>query len=276
MEFAHELVIPNENLPFKLFLFEGKDGNYVREKHWHRSIEIFAVFEGELTFLVNEKEYPLRKGEFVLVNTNEIHSILAPKPNMTLVLQIPLATFENYFTDDQFILFSHSSRVQDQQFMDILDHLYRTYIEQKTGYDFKVQSHFYELLYLLVSKYRKTQVSPDVVRHNRKLGRLSKITAYLRDNYTKEMSLELLAEIFGYSPAYLSRMFQKYAKINYKTYLQNIRVEYGFRELVNTDNTISDIAANNGFPNSKAFTKAFAKKYGMLPSEYRRQKTEGQ
>lgn len=32
MEFSHELVLPNEDLPFRMFLFEGKDGNYVREK----------------------------------------------------------------------------------------------------------------------------------------------------------------------------------------------------------------------------------------------------
>ena len=34
MEFQHELVIPDEGLPFKFFLFEGSQGNYVREKHW--------------------------------------------------------------------------------------------------------------------------------------------------------------------------------------------------------------------------------------------------
>ena len=48
--YKHELVVPNEDLPFKLFVFEGKEGNYVRDRHWHRSIEIFAVFEGSLYF----------------------------------------------------------------------------------------------------------------------------------------------------------------------------------------------------------------------------------
>ena len=50
MEFQHELIIPNEGLPFKVFLFEGGNGNYVREKHWHTSVEIFAVMEGRLDF----------------------------------------------------------------------------------------------------------------------------------------------------------------------------------------------------------------------------------
>ena len=46
MDYKHELVIPNEDLPFRLFLFEGKDGNYRVPKHWHRSVEIFLVLEG--------------------------------------------------------------------------------------------------------------------------------------------------------------------------------------------------------------------------------------
>ena len=59
MEFQHELVIPDEGLPFKFFLFEGSQGNYVREKHWHTSIEIFAVMEGSLTFYLNDDLQPL-------------------------------------------------------------------------------------------------------------------------------------------------------------------------------------------------------------------------
>lgn len=270
MEFSHELVIPNEDLPFRMFIFEGRDGGYVREKHWHRSIEIFAVFEGDIEFFINSEEYMLKAGEFVLVNSNEIHSIKAPHTNLTIVLQIPLKVFEKYYTGEQFIRFSHSPRTQDEQVTQLVASMYHTYSARKCGYELKVQSQFFMLIYLLVTKYRETEVNADVLRYNKKLNRLSTITAYIRDNYTKEMSLESLAEIFGYSPAYLSRMFQKYAKINYKTYLQNIRVEYGYKELANTENTISDIAVNNGFPNSKAFSKAFKNKYGYLPSEYRK------
>lgn len=30
MGYSHEIILPNEEFPFKMFLFEGKDGNYVR------------------------------------------------------------------------------------------------------------------------------------------------------------------------------------------------------------------------------------------------------
>ena len=49
MEYSHEIIVPNDDLPFKMFIFEGSQGGYIRQKHWHRSIEIFAVFDGEMT-----------------------------------------------------------------------------------------------------------------------------------------------------------------------------------------------------------------------------------
>ena len=55
MEFQHELIIPNEGVPFKLFIFEGMNGNYAREKHWHTSVEIFAVQEGHLSLFLNDQ-----------------------------------------------------------------------------------------------------------------------------------------------------------------------------------------------------------------------------
>ena len=62
MEFSHELIMPNQGFPFKIFLFEGGDGNYFRDKHWHRSVELFAVYEGTLRFYLNEEAYPLQTG----------------------------------------------------------------------------------------------------------------------------------------------------------------------------------------------------------------------
>ena len=270
MGFEHELIIPNEGFPFKLFQFEGKDGHYVREKHWHRSIEIFAVFEGTLAFFINEEEYPLGSGEFILLNSNEIHSISSPEANRTIVLQIPMNVLRNVETGGGLILFTHSPKRQDSKIMELIGSMYQELQERGSEYEWKVQSYFFMLVYLLLTKYRKREILPEEIRHYRKLNRLSTITGYIRENYTKELSLEMVADRFGYSPSYLSRMFRKYAQTNYKTYLQNVRIEYGFQELANTDHTIGEIALNNGFPNQKAFTREFKKKYGILPSEYRR------
>ena len=274
MEFQHELIIPNEGLPFKVFLFEGENGNYVREKHWHTSIEIFAVMEGSLDFFVNKEEYPLKAGEQIIINSNELHSIHAVEKNKTVVLQIPLKQFENYFTAQRYIRFRGQEELVDKKLASLLRKLYHVYSERKIGYEFRTISIFYEIMYILVKDYRVTETREKDIRHSRRLDALSKITTYMREHYREELKLSDVAATFGYSDAYLSRMFQKYAKINYKTYLQDIRMAYAYRDLLNTDHTISQIALDNGFCSSRGFSREFQKRYGVLPSEMRKQINE--
>ena len=274
MEFQHELIIPNEGLPFKVFLFEGGNGNYVREKHWHTSIEIFAVMEGHLEFFMNKEEYPLKAGEQLIINSNEIHSIHAAERNKTVVLQIPLKQFENYFTAQRFIRFRSQDAEADGKLASLIKKLYKVYTARDTGYEFGTMSLFYEIMYMLVKNYRLTEAHEKEIRHSRKLDTLSKITTYMREHYKEDLKLSDLAATFGYSDAYLSRMFQKYAKINYKTYLQDIRMAYAYRDLLNTDHTISQIALDNGFCSSRGFSGEFQKRYGLLPSEMRKQINE--
>ena len=277
MEFQHELIIPNEGLPFKIFLFEGGRGNYIREKHWHTSIEIFAVMEGELLFYINNEKYPLHAGELLIVNANEIHSVNALKENKTAVIQIPLRQFENYFTAQQFIRFeggihreTDSENPSDRRLISLVQRLYNVYTERRNGYDFRTISLYYELLYLMVTQYRVTEVEEKELRHNRHLSSLSRITTYMREHYREDLKLSDLAETFGYSDAYLSRMFREYAKVNFKTYLQDIRMAYACRDLLNTDHTIGQIAMDNGFCSSRGFAKDFKKRYGILPSQIER------
>ena len=277
MEFQHELIIPNEGLPFKVFLFEGGNGNYVREKHWHTSIEIFAVLEGHLEFFMNKEEYPLKAGEQIIINSNEIHSIRAVEKNKTVVLQIPLKQFENYFTAQRFIRFRSQDEAADAKLASLIKKLYKVYTARDVGYEVRTMSLFYEIMYMLVKNYRLTEVHEKEIRHSRRLDALSKITTYMREHYNEDLKLSDLAGTFGYSDAYLSRMFQKYAKVNYKTYLQDIRMAYAYRDLMNTDRTISQIALDNGFCSSRGFSGEFQKRYGILPSEMRKEiKQKGQ
>lgn len=270
MDFRHELVLPNMDLPFKFFIFEGTEGNYRVQKHWHQPVEIFLVLHGKLDFYINEKQYPLSQRQFILVNSNEIHSIEADEENFTLVLQIPRSAFSEY-TDEEVILFKSTRYEKDAELIELMEKMYEAYEKKEYGYHLKVLSEFYTLLYILVTKYQVREVGQERIRQDRKLEKLSKITNYMRENFREELTLEGVAEKFGFSPTYLSRMFHRYASINYKTYLLNLRVEEGYRLLLNTDLKISEIAEQCGFPDGRSFSKAFFKRFGKKPSEYKKE-----
>ena len=134
---------------------------------------------------------------------------------------------------------------------------------------------YYAMMQLLVTVYRQEEADDLLYRSSKALQRLSPITEYIKKHYAEDISLQSLAEQFGYSIEHLSRMFQKYAQINYKSYLSGIRLEHAVEEMEKGDKTISEIATQVGFSDSRAMAKAFQKKYGMLPSEYNR-KNRGQ
>lgn len=275
MEFRHEVVIPNDDMPFKMFIFEGKDGNYRVTKHWHRSVEIFLVKKGNIDFYINSTQHSLYEDDFVLVNANDVHSIESPDPNITIVLQFPVECFDGYMDDDPYITFIKQSEEDNRALAALVTDLYQIYERQEYGYKLLVKARFFELLHMLLTRFRVEQVDKAVLQQKRHLSKLSKVTQYMKQNYNEELALEEVAYRFGFSPTYLSRMFHKYAQVGYRTYLMDLRVKYAFRELVNTSHTISDIAMEHGFPDSRSLAKAFKKRYGCLPSEYRKRMTGG-
>lgn len=269
MDFRHELVLPNDDLPFKLFVFEGKDGSCKVSKHWHRSVEIFLVLEGSMDFYINSRRFVLGEGQFILVNSNEVHSIDCPDPNFTLVLQIPRGLFEKYLGDGDSLLFRQTSRA-DAELAALIRRMHKSYESGQAEQQFRILGDFYQLMYLLVTDFRILEIDEERKIQNKQLDRLSHITNYIQVNYREDLTLEGVARVFGFSPAYLSRMFQKYAGINYKAYVQDLRTEAGYRQLLNTSRPVGEIALECGFPDSRSFAKAFRRRYGMPPAQYRK------
>ena len=209
MDFRYETVIPNDDLPFRMFIFEGRDGNYRVSKHWHQSVELFLVLEGTLDFFINSRQYTLKPNDFVIVNPNEIHSIECPDPNITIVLQIPMKSFEGYMSDESRITFADKDESQKARLVALVTAMYRTYEKGEFGYRLKVKSQFMEFLYLIVTEFRIEQIDKVRVQQKRHLDKLSQVTQYMKENYDKELSLEMVASRFGFTPSYLSHMFRQ-------------------------------------------------------------------
>lgn len=270
MEFRHELVLPSEDLPFRMFIFEGKDGNYKVSKHWHRSIELFYVMDGTISFSMNRQAIELHNQEFVIVNSNEVHAIDAPEKNRTIVVQIPLDAFEGLLEVNNFVTFAKQSEEQNQALAKLLVCMYETYEQKAYAYQLKVKSLFLELLYRLLHEFREDHQSIQEIKQKRQLDRLSQVTQYMRSHYQEELTLEGVAQRFGFTPTYLSRVFRAYANVNYHTYLMDLRVQFALQHMLNSQRSIGEIAMEHGFSDGRSFCKAFRKRYGCLPSVYRK------
>lgn len=101
---------------------------------------------------------------------------------------------------------------------------------------------------------------------------MTKIVEYIKENKKSDLSLDMVAEKVNLTPQYLSKYFQKYMGVSYIKYLNSLRFESAYKDLVNTDLSITHIAIENGFPDAKAFNKIFKTVYGVNPREYRKNK----
>lgn len=99
---------------------------------------------------------------------------------------------------------------------------------------------------------------------------IQKALAYIQSNFTRDLTLEEVADHVGVSKSYLSRIFPEYAGKHFCSYLQQLRIERAKELLRFTDYHIYEIASKVGFWNSRYFGKVFRDMVGMTPADYRR------
>lgn len=100
-------------------------------------------------------------------------------------------------------------------------------------------------------------------------GVIREIQLFIRQNYSKNITLNMLAEQFYLHPNYLSRLFKEKTGKNFVEYMTEIRMEQVKKLLENPDNRIADISIMVGYDNARYFNKVFKQYMGMTPSEYR-------
>jgi AraC-like DNA-binding protein/ligand-binding sensor protein len=100
---------------------------------------------------------------------------------------------------------------------------------------------------------------------------LRKAENYIQENFTRKISLKEVADIAGFSPPYFSSIFKEEMGENPSKYLNRLRVEKASHLLLETDMSLSEIAANCCFEDQSWFSKIFKTYTGISPGKYRNQ-----
>lgn len=94
---------------------------------------------------------------------------------------------------------------------------------------------------------------------------------YLEENYTTHISGEELSKKIGIGASYLSKLFKEKIGVSPPEYLVNLRMEQAQRLLSSeAPLMIMEVAEAVGYTDAGHFSRLFKKKFGMWPSEYRK------
>ena len=79
----------------------------------------------------------------------------------------------------------------------------------------------------------------------------------------------VFAEYVGLSSSRYSTLFSQYVSCNYKTYVDNLRIEKAKKLLEDGDMMIQEVAEAVGYDSAYSFSRLFKKKVGLSPNDYR-------
>ncbi|MBQ5318522.1 MAG: helix-turn-helix domain-containing protein [Oscillospiraceae bacterium] len=99
---------------------------------------------------------------------------------------------------------------------------------------------------------------------------LSVVLEYVEENLTSGLTPEMCAEKCGYSLSNLQKMFSCVFHIGISDYISRRKLTVAARDLLETDESVLDIAVKYGYNSHEVFTRAFMRLWGVTPSKYRK------
>ncbi|MDE3212267.1 MAG: helix-turn-helix domain-containing protein [Bacteroidota bacterium] len=99
--------------------------------------------------------------------------------------------------------------------------------------------------------------------------RVEKIMEYLNNNFKENVTLGEAAKIAGMAEVSFSRFFKLRTGKTFIDTLNEVRLGHASRMLIDTTNSINEVAYQCGFNNMSNFNRIFKKKKEITPKEFR-------
>jgi transcriptional regulator GlxA family with amidase domain len=91
----------------------------------------------------------------------------------------------------------------------------------------------------------------------------------MADNLDADLRVEALAERAAMSPRNFARAFRRETGLTPAAYVEALRVEEARRRLESGSEPIDTVASRAGFGTPETMRRAFARRVGVAPAEYR-------
>lgn len=274
MNYYQERIEMDSIIPAKIYMGESNDNKVHYPLHWHNNLEFDLVIEGMICGKINGKKIEVHPGEFLFVNSGDLHETDGDNRNQlrTITILLSYNLLLEYCSDVDLYYFDFTKNVIAQnQVKQLMIQCGEVYQAKKEFYELELSILLRNICGILLKECRKKRQEENYSRYQqRSILNIKKTIDYMEKNYENNISLKNIAVEIGMSPNYFSRFFKKTTGETFYSYLTRMRLYYAHKELINSDVSITEIALNNGFPNVKSFIEAFKKEYKVTPAKYKK------
>ncbi len=253
--------------------------------HFHEEFQITYVIKGTGKRFVGDQVEPFGPGDLVMLAGNLPHYWRSDEIYYTgnpeyfvhrLTIQFPgdfmkdtFSTYPEFSSIKQLIQrsergikFNHSSS----------DKLGKMLVKLTRIKGFRQVVHFMEILYEMANSPDTESLASEryqPVKNDLTDERLNKIIRFLSTNYYREVPFAEVADIAGMHPVSLCRYFKEKTGKKISEYLNDLRIGFACKLLLESTLQISQICYETGFNNISNFNRNFRRITGMSPKQYK-------
>lgn len=246
--------------------------------HSHPEYELALIIEGQGKRLIGNHISDYGEGNLAFIGSNLQH--LYRKDNNSQAGASLVIHFREDFLGKEFLLIPEMQKIQlllEKSRMGL--HIYgktRELLSQNM-YQLLILkgmnrlTAFLSILSVLAESNEYELLSnPQVNSHSpQESGRLNRIFEYVMEHFHDEIHIEEVADIAMMSYSGFCRYFKNRTKKNFTHFVNEIRVGYACKRLMESNASISSICFESGYNNITNFTKQFKKVLNCTPKQFR-------
>ncbi|MEM5779883.1 MAG: AraC family transcriptional regulator [Lawsonibacter sp.] len=253
--------------------------------HWHEELQFCYVTAGAVRFFVHERQYLLRKGEGIFVNSGYLHMArpAAGADSAYLCLDASprlLSSFPGSVFDTAYVAPSlkdpsmshiplHPDILWQREALAVIPRIHALYERGSFGCELEI-SLLLGRMWLILLRHRGSESPKKNDPRLQSNAAVQAILTYLHGHYGERLNLEQIAKAALFSPSECCRLFKKVTGETIFSYLQSYRLTQSVRLLQHTGLPISQIAYETGFCSTSYFIEVFKAKFGVTPYQQRK------
>jgi len=248
--------------------------------HYHEEFEINFILNGKgVKRIVGDHIEEIDDIELVLVGPNLYHGWELNKCKHKKIHEITIQFHNDLFSDsllqrrimqpikEMFNRSNHGILFSKKTASELADRLIR--ISKLDGMDYFLE--IISILHDMANSRHQRLLSTYTVDYDKfeDDDKMKLVYEYVQKNFSDKITLDDVSDIASMSPVSFNRFIKKRTGKTFVNYLNDIRVGYAARWLVEKDLSISEIAFRSGFNNIANFNRIFKSVKNTTPSQYR-------
>jgi beta-xylosidase/AraC-like DNA-binding protein len=263
-------------LPLKISL-----NSLSREKTFNRSLKFIWLLKGQISYqLKNYKSKTaeintLEAGEIALINSFSPFQLIKKSENSKfLVFDFKQSYLKQASFEFEEKIFSLNNNFEPDKLRYLTALLAKDYFSSDYRLAEDIKKSLDKFFNELNNNYCIYNQRQDDFYQSQKENIVLKVIEKLESQLTENLTLKEIAEEFHYNSSYLSEKFKSLTGVNFKSYLDRLRLEKILAELLYTNKNINQAALSAGFRNSKSFYRVFNEEFKESPIEVKNNYSE--